>query len=118
MVSTYKSLREQGLDNFEFILIGSDQTNRKMQEYMVSSGMEWPAVRFNRRNDRMLRQFGGRGIPCVAVADRNGRVLFHSYRGQEYLGPMDPLEKFIQVVYLTQRVGQQRSDPASQQVPQ
>lgn len=32
----------------------------------------------------------GNGIPCLVITDREGRILAHSYRGSEYIGPTKP----------------------------
>jgi hypothetical protein len=48
------------------------------------------------------------GIPSLVVLTRDGDLLFHSYRGEEYLGADDPLEKFATLLVQMQTGTAQR----------
>ena len=58
-----------------------------MLEYMKEDRMPWPALRFANASSSPLEKYSGRGIPCLVVIDQQGKVLSHSYKGDEYLGP-------------------------------
>jgi hypothetical protein len=46
----------------------------------------------------LLERLKGNGIPCLVVVNRPGHILFHSYQGEKYLGPEDPLGKLISLL--------------------
>jgi thiol-disulfide isomerase/thioredoxin len=80
---------------FELIFVSSDENSRAQLEYAREADMPWPMLKYNAvGSTRVLDRHKGDGIPCLVVVNRQGIPLFHSYRGGEYLGPSDPLEKF------------------------
>jgi len=60
-------------------------------------------VRFASHSSRME----GNGIPCLVITDREGRILAHSYRGSEYIGPTKP--KDLLSSFLTNSKNQERA---------
>lgn len=97
LVAFYNVMKRQGHD-FELIFVSSDRSSKEMLEYMEKTKMQWPAVKFNKTENRLVSGYGGSGIPCLVVTDRNGALLFHSYAGSEYLGPSEPMKKFEKVL--------------------
>jgi nucleoredoxin len=94
---TYAKMRAQPTiaDRFELIFISSDHGSREQRTYAQEAAMPWPMVGFNHVGSvGILERLKGNGIPCLVVVNRHGHLLFHSYKGEEYLGPDDPLEKF------------------------
>lgn len=57
--------------------------------------MPWPMLKFSAASSvPAFEKQRARGIPSLVVLTREGDLLYHSYRGEEYLGPDDPLKKF------------------------
>ena len=75
------------LDKFDVIFVSQDNSKEEMLEYMKQDGMLWPALKFANASGSPLEKYSGRGIPCLVVIDQQGKVLSHSYKGEEYLGP-------------------------------
>lgn len=91
LVSWYK--RKKGdLDKFDIIFVSSDKTDADMLGYMVEDKMAWPALAFDKKPGSPLRQYSGRGIPCLVILDEHGQVLSHSYENGEYIGPTKVLK--------------------------
>ena len=62
--------------------------------------MPWLAARFGSMGAAALSaRYAGPGIPCLVLLDAAGRVVAHSYRGEDYVGPYAVLKE------LEQRVG-------------
>lgn len=90
LVAFYNTMKSMGHDNFELIFVSSDHGAGEMKKYMEEGKMPWPAIKFGKKNNRLISAMAGRGIPCLVVTDRDGRILGHSYRGGEYIGPDKP----------------------------
>jgi nucleoredoxin len=86
LVNWYKQQKTE-LDKFEVIFVSQDKSKEEMLEYMKQDGMPWPALKFANASSSPLEKYSGRGIPCLVVIDQQGKVLSHSYKGEEYLGP-------------------------------
>ena len=73
---------------FEIIFVSNDNDENQMEEYIKSDSMPWPAIAY-RSVPRMkeILKYAGRGIPCLVLVDREGKVLSHSYEGETYVGP-------------------------------
>lgn len=85
LVSFYNSYSKKN-DNFEIIFVSSDDTEDKMEQYMKSTNMPWPALEFNVRGHPATR-YSGNGIPCLVLIDNKGNVIADSYVGSKYVGP-------------------------------
>jgi nucleoredoxin len=73
---------------FELVFVSDDQDETSMEAYMATDKMPWPALKFSKaRSNKSLRQYAGRGIPCLVFLDADGKVLSHSYQGETYVGP-------------------------------
>ena len=98
LVAEYKQLRAWGMNDFEVVFVSDDRDGVEMLEYMREMGMPWPALaRTMVHRMEAVTKFAGDGIPCLVVIDRDGHLLFHSYSGDQYLGPDEPLDRFKQV---------------------
>jgi nucleoredoxin len=88
LVDWYKQQKAE-LDKFEVIFVSRDESKEDMLEYMKQDGMPWPALNFAKANqgNSPLEKYAGRGIPCLVIIDREGKVISHSYQGDEYVGP-------------------------------
>ncbi len=88
LVDWYKQ-RKTELDKFDVIFVSRDESKEAMLEYMKQDGMPWPALNFAKADQRNspLEKYAGRGIPCLVIIDTNGKVISHSYKGEDYVGP-------------------------------
>jgi nucleoredoxin len=86
LVDWYNGRKAQ-LDQFDVIFVSQDNSKEEMLEYMKQERMPWPALKFANASSSPLEKYSGRGIPCLVVIDQQGKVLSHSYKGDEYLGP-------------------------------
>lgn len=73
---------------FEVVFVSRDNSEDDMEEYMTADGMPWPAIRF-RDVERMkeINRYAGKGIPCLVLVDREGKVVSDSYVDGQYRGP-------------------------------
>ncbi len=87
LVDWYKQQAQH--DKFEVIFVSRDNSKEDMIEYMKQDAMPWPALSFAKANQGSspLEKYEGHGIPCLVIVDRDGKVLSHSYKGEEYVGP-------------------------------
>lgn len=99
LVKTYQQLKSEAGDRFEVIFLSSDEHDLGQITYAKEVGMPWPVVRFpDAQRIRIFEQWRARGIPSVVVVNRDGDALFHSYQGEKYLGPEEPLQRFTQLL--------------------
>lgn len=85
-------------DDFELVFVSSDSDQDSFEKYILDYKMPWPAVRYEDANNRKIDKYAGRGIPCLVVVDRNGKVLVDTYVNGEYMGPtyaMDRLKALL-----------------------
>jgi nucleoredoxin len=80
-------------DNFEIVFVSSDRNEDDREDYMVDYEMPWPAVDFDDAKDDTVRNFSGKGIPCLVLVDRKGTVIEHSYVNGKYMGPTRVMNK-------------------------
>jgi thiol-disulfide isomerase/thioredoxin len=63
-------------DNFELVLITSDQDEDSMEEYAKEKKMPWPQLKLKKAQDfKQEFQHGVTGIPSVIVCDVKGEML-------------------------------------------
>lgn len=87
-VARYNNLKERGLNNFEVFFVSWDESSKDMLGYMREDKMPWPGVNLiYAKSNKYLRRAEGNGIPCLAILDRDGNILSHSYQNGEYIGP-------------------------------
>jgi len=87
LVDWYKQNKPY-LDKFDVIFVSRDRTKDDMLDYMKQDEMPWPALNFTKASQHnSLEKYAGKGIPCLVVVNGDGKVISHSYQGEEYLGP-------------------------------
>jgi len=60
---------------------------------MRDENMPWPAVKYSELGDLdEITRLAGPGIPCLVLIDGDGKVLAHSFKGSDYLGPDSVLD--------------------------
>lgn len=102
LVEAYHRLKAIAPDRFEVIFVSSDHDDYHQLTYAKEVSMPWPILKLSQaRSVRVFEQWRADGIPSVVVLTRDGDALFHSYRGKEYLGPNDPLDKFTELLETT-----------------
>lgn len=102
MLEAYRTLKAEAADRFEVIFLSSDQDELGQITYAKEVPMPWPVLKFSQaRRIPVFEQWRADGIPSVVVVTRDGEALFHSYRGEEYLGPDDPLTRFSQLLRIS-----------------
>ncbi|MEM1057784.1 MAG: thioredoxin-like domain-containing protein [Verrucomicrobiota bacterium] len=75
LVSLYNS-RVKNNPKVEFIFISADRSSAAMDNYITSYRMPWPAISYSARSNFIQEtRKCGRGIPGLAVYDRDGRVV-------------------------------------------
>jgi thiol-disulfide isomerase/thioredoxin len=86
-------------DRFEVIFVSDDRTEFDQWNYVKLAGMPWPFLKYSALgNSRVIERWAGEGIPDLVVLDREGRLIFNTYKGSQYLGPEDPLQRFCNLV--------------------
>lgn len=88
LVDFYNEQQKENGEKFEIIFVSSDNDEAAMASYMRDYNMAWPALDYEKKaSSRALTQFSGRGIPCLVLVDKDGKVISHSYEGGKYVGP-------------------------------
>ncbi len=104
LVGYYSAMKKIGHDNFELIFVSSDMGVGSMKKYMKEDHMPWPAIKFGKKDNRLISRLRGNGIPCLVVTDKHGHILAHSYQGNEYLGPDVPKKMLTNFLNASKRV--------------
>jgi len=98
LVDFYKKNREK-YNNFEIVFVSDDNDEKSMEDYMKSDGMTFPAISYRKiAREKAVTALAGKGIPCLVIVDRQGKVIQHSYVDGKYVGPtlaMNVLEQKI-----------------------
>lgn len=89
LVRAYRELKARHPE-FELVFVSADRSADDMAAYMRHDAMPWPAVNYDRR-DNKITSYAGPGIPCLVFVDEKGRVLSDSYEGDNYVGPQKVL---------------------------
>jgi thiol-disulfide isomerase/thioredoxin len=85
-VNAYRKLK-QAHPEFEVVFVSADHSARDMAGYMRDDRMPWLAVKYERREQKVM-DFSGPGIPCLVLVEAaTAKVLADSYEGDNYLGP-------------------------------
>lgn len=98
-VESYGQLKRAVGDRFEVIFASWDESAGGQIDYVKEAHMPWPVIKFSMaREIRSISRWEGNGIPCLVVLTPNGDMLYHSYRGEEYLGPQYALDAFVSLL--------------------
>jgi nucleoredoxin len=77
---------------FEIVLYSFDKSAADMEGYMRESHMPWPAIDFEKREEKAeLKKTYGGGIPSLMLFDSTGKLISSSFDGQKNLGPQKVL---------------------------
>ncbi len=88
LVSAYAELQKKAPGRFEVIFISSDRSAGEQLRYVREMGMPWLVLDYRQVNQvDVVERWAGDGIPCLVALTRNGELLFHTYQGENYLGP-------------------------------
>lgn len=92
LLDSYRRLKEM-YPEFELVLVSRDRSPADMLAYMREERMPWPALKHgSSREIEGIESLAGPGIPCLVLIDARGRVLAHSFKGDDYLGPDSVLD--------------------------
>lgn len=95
LLTAYKDLKAKYGDSVELVFISSDNDAAEQRKYIQEVGMPWPVLKYSSLGSaKPLEQWAARGIPNLVVTTSDGDLLFHSYNGNDYIGPSEVLEKF------------------------
>lgn len=95
LVANYQRLKTIAPDRFEVIFVSDDIDPGGQLKYAREVNMPWPMLKFSATTSvPAFEKWRARGIPSLVVLTREGDLIYHSYRNDEYLGADDPLEKF------------------------
>jgi thiol-disulfide isomerase/thioredoxin len=102
LVRTYQRLKQESPDYFELVFVSSDRDDREQLGYVREVGMPWPVIKFSALGRvAPLERWSAKGIPNLVAVTREGELIFHSYRGEEYLGPQSVLQQFTELLRAT-----------------
>ncbi len=91
VVRLHKKFRDKG---FEIIGVSLDRDRGAMENYLKSSGMEWPQY-FDGGgwNNRIAAKYKVRSIPATYLIDRQGKIRYRTLRGKELEKAVEELVK-------------------------
>lgn len=80
-------------DEFEIILVTSDDSVADMKGYAKSKNMTWPHLKLTKAASfkKKFKHPGG-GIPNLVLTDLEGNLIKTSYEGKNYIGPTAVME--------------------------
>lgn len=103
LVKAYNALKQQAPDYFELVFVSSDHDESEQRSYVREVGMPWPVIKYSALGRvTPLEKWSASGIPNLVAVTREGDLIFHSYRGTEYLGPQSVLTQFTELLKSTQ----------------
>lgn len=103
LVQAYLRLQQQIPQRFELIYVSSDRSPAEQMRYAREARMPWPVLKYSELGQAApVERWAGNGIPCLVALTPQGRVIFHSYHGEEYLGPQQVLSSFEALVPMLQ----------------
>ena len=79
--------------NFQLVFMSSDRSAEAMKEYMEWGDMNFPAVRFDAREDSGLGKHSARGIPYLVVLDAEGNQILGKGPGETWKPPQQTIEE-------------------------
>lgn len=99
LVKAYAQLKKAAGDRFELVFVSSDRDSAEQLRYVKEVAMPWPVLKFSAVGSaKPIEKWSGRGIPCLVALTPDGDLIYHSYRGTEYLGPRHVLQEFSGLV--------------------
>ncbi len=102
LIEAYQRWRATMPGRVEVIFVSNDRSASEQSGYAREAGMPWPMLKYSQLGRaKVIERWAGNGIPCLVAVTRDGDVLFHSYRGEEYLGPkhvMNASDQLLQIM--------------------
>jgi len=98
LVDFYKSFKPEH-PNFELIFVDQDPDPDAMLAYMKGDAMPWPTVRFEDVDSITADQDHGEYIPDLMLVSADGKVLYHSTAGPDYVEPGQVLNEIKSLVH-------------------
>ena len=103
LVKAYHRLQELIPKRFEVVYISNDNTENEQEKYAREAMMPWPVLKYSEvGHATVIQRWAGDGIPCLVALTPEGKLIFHSYNGEEYLGPDSVLTSFEALVPMLQ----------------
>lgn len=96
LVEWYKEFKKSH-PNFELVFVSADKDAAAMEEYMKSTGMPWPAVKFDKARSETFGKFGSDGIPYLVLIGEDGKPLT-AKPGNEWQPPQQVLQQIEKIV--------------------
>lgn len=97
LIEWYKEFKPKH-PNFELVFVSADQDEAAMKEYMTSTGMPWPAVKYDQREDKAFTDLGSDGIPYLVLVDASTGKALTAKPGNEWQPPQEILGKIEEMV--------------------
>ncbi len=102
LVQSYQQLKQAASDYFELVFVSSDRDESEQRTYVREVGMPWPVIKYSALGRvAPIERWAAKGIPSLVAVTREGELIFHSYRGEEYLGPSSVLKQFTELLKST-----------------
>lgn len=75
-------------DEFEIVLVTSDNSDDAMEEYAKDKKMQWPHLKLSKvKSFKKKFEHPGGGIPNLVLTDLEGNLIKTSYVDGNYMGP-------------------------------
>ncbi|MEM6883683.1 MAG: thioredoxin-like domain-containing protein [Verrucomicrobiota bacterium] len=89
----YDEMKEKHGDDFELVFVSSDQSEKKMQEYMEWGNMNFPALDFKDAQGKDIQAVSASGIPYLLVVDKDGKEVLGK-GSEDWISPSGILSEF------------------------
>jgi nucleoredoxin len=78
---------------FEVVFYSFDKSAAEMEQYMRESNMPWPAIDYDKRNEKKeLLAPAGNGIPALVLVEASGKLISSSFDGKTNIAPQKVLD--------------------------
>lgn len=78
---------------FEVVFYSFDKSAPEMEQYMRESNMPWPAIDYDKRNEKKeLLTAAGNGIPSLVLVEASGKLISRSFDGKTNFAPQKVLD--------------------------
>ncbi len=65
---------------FEIVFVSRDNSKQEMDDYMLKSGMPWPAISYSASvREQLIKKYAPSGTPSLVLVDRAGKVISESF---------------------------------------
>jgi nucleoredoxin len=84
---------------FEVVFYSFDKSAAEMEQYMRESSMPWPAIDYDKRNEKKeLLAAAGNGIPALVLVEASGKLISSSFNGKTNIAPQKVLDDLDSVL--------------------